>query len=951
MASNEIGSIFYSVDFRTKEVLNKVDVLDTQLDKIDDSFKQVDKSANNLNSGMTKLAKAVTAVIAATALRDMAKMVQSYQEMAERVQMATASQAEFETVQKRLLATANGTYRSLAEAQELYIRTADSLRSMGYSTSQAIDVTDSMSYSFVKNATSADRAQSAITAVSKAFNTGKVSADQYETITVALPSIIDDIATSSGKTAAEVRALGAAGKLTAQDLSEGLRKSLDENATAAEGMANNLTDAGVRSRNALTMILVALEKETGALQTFTNAIITAADMVTEFAGDGDKMAAMLTTLELAATSVAAVLAGRMVVSLTASAQGLYAATIAAGNKARADLAAAQTAAALAAQELIVARTAEQASRGLMGHAAAALRLAGAEATATAAARGLATAQTAVASTATIASTALAGLRTVMAFLGGPAGVVLLAAAAIYTFATRSKEAKPQVDLLTGSIDDLGDAALRLQKIQIADKLAELEGAGGAAMASGASVEYLRKQLEQFPNSAKAEEWTRRLLEQEAAAESAGTELDTYRKRMADIDAEMGKRSSGAPVTGGDTPNLIPLADPAAEKAADKAVEAANRAADAIKETVAALEMEADTLGMTETELALYKLQLAGASDAQIQAAATSRGLIDAYEMQTEAAERAAEAEAKRKEELQNKLMQADPEAAAKTNFEKQIADLKTLNEAKLIEDQRYLDLKAQAETAYAEQQRVMQEEAFRRQSTANALLIDSLNSLQSAGTNALTGLLTGASNGEEAIRSLAGSVLNHAVGALVEMGIQQVKSIIMGQTAAAAAAAAGVATAATLATAYAPAAAMASLASFGANAAPASAGITSTVALAQGLSIAGGRQYGGPVAADSMYRVNENGAPEVFNAANGRQYMLPNQRGEVVSNKDATASGGAAVEVYVNVQNNASSAGVNVQERDEDGRRVVDILINDLNTQGPASRAIERSFGIARQGR
>ena len=269
MASNEIGSIFYSVDFRTKEVLNKVDVLDTQLDKLDDSFKQVDKSSNNATSSMSKLAKAVAAVIAATALRDMAKMVQSYQEMAERVQMATASQAEFETVQKRLLATANGTYRSLSEAQELYIRTADSLRSMGYSTSQAIDVTDSMSYSFVKNATSADRAQSAITAVSKAFNTGKVSADQYETITVALPSIIDDIATSSGKTAAEVRALGAAGKLTAQDLSEGLRKSLDENAKAAEGMANNLTDAGVRSRNALTMILVALEKETGALQTLS----------------------------------------------------------------------------------------------------------------------------------------------------------------------------------------------------------------------------------------------------------------------------------------------------------------------------------------------------------------------------------------------------------------------------------------------------------------------------------------------------------------------------------------------------------------------------------------------------------------------------------------------------------------------------------------------------------
>ncbi len=80
----------------------------------------------------------------------MAGLVQKYQEMAERVQMATSSQAEFEMVQQRLLTTANGTYRSLQEAQELYIRTADSLRSMQYTTNQAIDVQDSMSYAFVK---------------------------------------------------------------------------------------------------------------------------------------------------------------------------------------------------------------------------------------------------------------------------------------------------------------------------------------------------------------------------------------------------------------------------------------------------------------------------------------------------------------------------------------------------------------------------------------------------------------------------------------------------------------------------------------------------------------------------------------------------------------------------------------------------------------------------------
>src|SRR5690606_4856813 len=212
----------------------------------------------------------------------------------------------------RLLDTANGTYRSLAEAQELYIRTADSLRSMGYTTEQAIDITDSMSYAFVTNATSADRAAAATSAFSKSMNTGKVAADQWETITSAIPSVIQAIADASGKSAAEVRALGAAGKLSARDLSEGLRKSLDEVSAAAAKMANNLTDAGVRSATALTAVLVALEDQTGALQAFTDGIIAAAGAVLAFSEDAEKMEGFLQLATVAGASLAAVVAGRMV---------------------------------------------------------------------------------------------------------------------------------------------------------------------------------------------------------------------------------------------------------------------------------------------------------------------------------------------------------------------------------------------------------------------------------------------------------------------------------------------------------------------------------------------------------------------------------------------------------------------------------------------------------------
>lgn len=75
-----------------------------------------------------------------------------------------------------------------------------------------------------------------------------------------------------------------------------------------------------------------------------------------------------------------------------------------------------------------------------------------------------------------------------------------------------------------------------------------------------------------------------------------------------------------------------------------------------------------------------------------------------------------------------------------------------------------------------------------------------------------------------------------------------------------------------------------------ASTAAAAAGIVSTI---KGATFGGGRQYGGPVDAGTMYRVNETGRPEMFTARSGEQYMLPTKNGKVTpANK--VGQGGAA---------------------------------------------------------
>lgn len=581
MAQN-VGDIEYVIKADTAQLLRADKQVVNVTNSMESGFKKADKSADALNTGLTKLASTLKLVIAAGTLREMARMVQSYQEMSERVQMATSSQEEFQSVQKRLLNTANDTYRSLSEAQELYITTADSLRSMGYSTQQALDVQDSMSFAFVKNATSADRANNAISAFSKSINKGKVEADSWETIIAAIPSVIGDIATASGKTAAEIRALGSAGKLTASQLTEGLKASLDSNASAAKGMSNNLTDAGVRIKTAITEILVSFEGQTSAIQTFTNGLISAADAILEFGRDSESMAGLIDTATIAAKAFALVMAGRYAGALnttiaskvqsvsatrqmvTAESQAAQAALIAANatrRKAVADKEAALSAVALAQAEYNVAKGSNAEMTALTALTAeksraraASLALAQAES-----AQAAATAK--AASAARAASVGMGLLRGAMSLLGGPAGIIMIAASALIYWWQSAKQAKEEAITYADSLDGVIAKMKEMNQTQLTGTLADiaksieaqkdhiddLNGSVRDAQAEYDKYNGLAKQygVEQDKNNGyvkKANEWLQTLNQRKRDVSDATDKLNRTTEQQSLIQEQLNQKA-------------------------------------------------------------------------------------------------------------------------------------------------------------------------------------------------------------------------------------------------------------------------------------------------------------------------------------------------------------------------------------------------------------------------
>lgn len=293
--------------------------------------------------------------------------------------------------------------------------------------------------------------------------------------------------------------------------------------------------------------------------------------------------------------------------------------------------------------------------------------------------------------------------------------------------------------------------------------------------------------------------------------------------------------------------------------------------------------------------------------------------------------------------------QTSPMFAVETNYQK---DLAALNAYAVAYPQKIAEVE-QARAAIEEQYRQQRLDAmwqeWSQQDAAAQAAAAAFDAFGQTASNALTGILTGSMSVSEALQSIGSTVLNAVINSFVQMGVEWLKSVIMGQAGMAAASAATAAQAAGIAAAMAPAAAMTSLATGGANAIPAQAGIVSTVGVAKAMSVAGALKNGGPAQAGSMYQVGENNLPEIFQASNGNQYMIPGDNGKVISNKDLSG-GGSGIIIYSNVTNNSSGATASSTARDNgDGSVTIETIVADISEGGPIAQAISNHTTATRR--
>lgn len=757
------------------------------------------------------------------------------------------------------------------------------------------------------------------------------------------------------------------------------------------------------------------------------------EMLNGFTENKDTITNFFDNAATAGMAFAAVIAGRVVMSIgaytyaqvtsiKATLENIAATNAALGATVRRS--AVEKEAALSA--LAVARAEFQAAQGTSAHALAADALVAAQLRAGQAAVTYAAAQNAATAATTRGALAMRALGSAMTFLGGPAGVVLLAAAAIYYFASGAKTAKVEVDALTGSLDNLTFSQLQRTAGEVKDKIEDLNVELAKARSNvnnkfkavwetdegfkqrmndnqaavddtSAALERAKKRLEELADAQKklstpkaqapdkdpekkalvvsdtSEEGQKALAlmkDQLALSKLVGeakarlqaiqrlgaTATDKEREEAANLGAEIYKLEEATKTLG--VTNKKQKTE--AEQLAKRNAEAEKKGIESNMEAFQKLGLELSNVGKSARDLAMDQAQLTLNQYATPEQIQTARDMAAAlYDLNKAKSDKAL-------------LGQVDPAAGAQQDLEKRLKDIETLKNAELLGKTDALALKEQAELDYNARMTEIEMQRFAAQSAGNEAIISGFDALASSGTQALSGLLSGTSSLQDAMGGIANTVLNAVIGSFTQAGVEWVKQQIFMQSATQATKAAeigGIAavtaaqtaatgtiaatttataatTGATVAASMAPAAGLSSIASFGGAAVIGGAALLATMALAKS---SGGRQYGGGVQAGSMYRVNETGAPEIFNAANGRQYMMPNSRGEVISNKDATAGSGGGGSAIVNIHN-YTGAQVSQSQSTVDRQQVIDIVISDMMQDGKIARATNQITGTRRQG-
>lgn len=395
---------------RLRSFRSELSRTETAGDSAASSIDRTSSSVDDLGRVSRLAAGAVAGLAGAMGAREIIGYSDAWTNARNRIIAYADSVEQAEFVQSQLVGVAKDTRSSLSATAELYSALARSNDDLGLSQERLISLTETINKTFALSGAGAAAADGAIRQLSQGLASGALRGDEFNSVAEQAPDIMRAIADSLDMTIGELREFAATGGIT------------------AEIVVNALTEAADEIDNRFSK----------SIATFEQHIENARTNLTEFVGTSDALNDAVSGLGQAIETASEHI--DTIANVAVMAGGVFAARLAGG-------AASAGAAMLAAQIEAARYQATLATMaGISGRAAAAqLALAGA--------------------------TRAAG--SAMALLGGPAGVIMLAAGAAYYFRDSLFETKQETSELADEMGRLSQNLNLFTRAELESKRASL----------------------------------------------------------------------------------------------------------------------------------------------------------------------------------------------------------------------------------------------------------------------------------------------------------------------------------------------------------------------------------------------------------------------------------------------------------------------------------------------
>ncbi|WP_226648092.1 tape measure protein [Microbulbifer variabilis] len=358
------------------------------------------------------LAGALASVGAALSIREIVRYTDTWTNLTNRLRLVTDGTQELVDVQQSLVEIAFDTRGSLDSTAVLYQRLAQSGEHLFESQEDILAVTKTINQAMLVSGASAQESAGALRQLAQGLASGVLRGDEFNSVMENAPRLqkalvdyLDLTSDAAGAANGKLRQMAGDGELSAETLVKAFQAAAKDIDKEASLMNTAIGQSLTNLNTGITATIGQLDSVTGASKSVAGAIEALAKKLTSFGNDAEAVRDVAGGMEFVLTAVAAILAGKFAGAIS--------------------------------KQIV--------QMGLLNAATY-------KTTIQTNALGQAVGRTTIATRA--ATVAATGLKSAFAFMGGPVGVITVAALSLATWSSGAEAAEKRAESLSGKISQL-----------------------------------------------------------------------------------------------------------------------------------------------------------------------------------------------------------------------------------------------------------------------------------------------------------------------------------------------------------------------------------------------------------------------------------------------------------------------------------------------------------------